>query len=164
MLRLCASTPDSWTWTEIGPATEEFLALAREWRSKLAVCPATPYSRRSAQWEAFERAAYAETREAPAELRDKLPEPWRRFLTVCADYMREKGKCSDDCPECGTSKLWREGSPANHSSECSHYPIGPAIERARAALELVVKQAERRGVDSGPAKLAAQTLDFYSDK
>jgi hypothetical protein len=161
-LRVCAQTPDSWTWLEVGPATLETLALAQAHVLTLPLGPCESQRHRSSAWAAFETGAYEFTRQRPACF--ELSEDWRRLLDAGRDYTREEGKCSDDCPECGTSQLWRKGSLCNHASTCSHYPIAPAVERAREALALVVKQADQRGIDSGPAKLAAQALDFYTSK
>jgi len=161
VLRVCASSPDSWTWIEVGPATPETLQTAREWVYTL-VQPPAPRSLRRA-WEAFERCAYEAMRARPE--RFQLSEQWTALLDAGRNYMREEGKCSDDCPECGTSQLWRKGSPANHKRECIHYPIVPALAAsARDALSELAKECERRGIDPGPAMLAAQSLDFYTAK
>lgn len=153
-LRLCASTPDSWTWIELGPATENFLASARAWRSTLRGCPATPYLRSSESWRAFETAAFEATREVPETLLAQLSPDWRNFVTCGKRYTREEGKCSDDCPECGTSQLFKSAA-ANHSLKCSQYPL-------EARIEAVLRHGETFGLT--PAQLEAARAAILATK
>lgn len=120
-LRLCASTPDTWTWIELGPATEEFLALARDWRATLTGCPADRYSRTSKRWQDFETAAWDATRQRPTSLETVLSDSWARLLRASDDFMVEEGKASDDCPECGKQRLFNSAA-ANHTLKCSQFP------------------------------------------
>lgn len=124
MLRLCASSPDSWTWVELGPATDAHMGLARAWRSTLVQAPADRYRRASLPWELFEKAAHEATRTVPAVLRANLSDAWISFLDVGARYMREPGKGTDDCPECGACiHIFRTGdSGVLHKGTCSQYP------------------------------------------
>lgn len=126
-LLLCASTPDSWTWLEVGPATEAFLAEARAWRETLPGCPASRYSRHLEDWQAFESGAYEATRKLPEVLAAKLSEPWLGFLRAGETFTKSEGQCSDDCPECGRSALF--GKPeCNHELKCSKYPLSARID------------------------------------
>jgi len=153
-LRLCASTPDSWTWLEVGPATEAFLEVARAWRYTLPGCPASRYLRSSEAWQAFETAAFEATRALPETLRAQLSADWLGFVTCGARFMREEGKCSDDCPECGTSQLFKSAS-ANHSLKCSKYPLD-------ARIDAVLRHGETFGLT--PAQLEAARAAIVATK
>lgn len=189
-LRLCASTPNSWTWVVVGPATADFLRAAREWRDTLTPCPTERYSRSSAQWQAFERQSF--NLEVPAALRAQIPDTFRALMDAGKDYMREKGKCSNDCPECGKPQIFKSPE-CNHDLKCSRYPLasriddvfrhaesvygltpaqvsaaraailGDPLDNARNALRALVAHytASNGATDFGPAALALQMLDTY---
>lgn len=126
MLRLCASSPNQWLWIELGPATENFLEHARSWMCSLPVYSSVGQRRNDWEDKACEAA-----REVPALLYGQLDPQWQALIGIAERYMREEGKGSDDCTECGRQKLF--GSDAsNHEFKCSHYPM---TARADALLQ-----------------------------
>lgn len=134
VVRLCLGTPNLWTWREVGPATEDFVVELRERMMKL---PEYFTSRRVED-------KLSDALNATADhMRPWLSEQWARMLSVGETYMREEGKCLDDCPECGKQELW--GNPQlDHAKTCSRYP------RAEVAAGSFVKEAQKLLEALGP--------------
>lgn len=155
MLRLCASSPDSWSWTELGPATENFLEHARGWLCSLPIY--TTRSRKAT--EEWTSEAWKATRKCPDILLGQLEPKWAALLGIGERYMRPEGKCMGDCPECGKQSLWGKAK-LDHTRECSKYPVVEELAlEAIKALDALRAECEKRGMDFGGAYVAKQSVE-----
>jgi hypothetical protein len=155
-VRLQLGTAHLWTWQELGPATPENMAKFRERAKTLP----NAFAGTDKAAEALETMA--------AAMRADLSADWNKLLDT-KSYMREEGKCSDDCPECGRPQIWNDNARLNHSEDCSHFPIIEVTAEAfeTIAFKLLAKLAPKEEADNarmavGPAcaiRSALQSLE-----
>lgn len=129
VIRVGASSPHFSTWAEYGPATETAYAALR------ALDPAPPAYVPGDPGRRWEDAATAFLGTFPRY----LPGPWAALLSAGKDYLREPGKGTTDCPECGADLAYSKDLA--HEGTCSRYPHArTAIEAAEDSIRYRIKQ------------------------